>query len=245
MATSNDIVRTYLPDEIIEDKNCKDPNTTTIKRIVLLRDTGDDSEKVQTSIIKRTKVLKEGTKGIKERSEFAKFGLCEGQNRGIIESGIVRVDNDIKIINRKQAQFQESLLSKLKNNSNNITKEVLMEKMINEQEKERKNMIDMMNQNTYQNDKKKLKPRACKDTDIKVTGFDMRCEEKDLMEIFEKVGRVRRCTILRDRIDRTKKKNVAYIEFESTMHVEEAIREYDNKTVGLSVLNVCRPNEIN
>lgn len=231
-----------IKDEILNKKD-KDPNITYIKRIVNIINKSDGSEKQQTLEIKRTKLIKTGTEGIKKRTEMKKFGVCTGQERGTVESGIVRIDNPVKIFDRKTAYNQDSLKEKLKTNKN-MSKEELMTRMLEEQEKERKIMIEKMNQNTFINDRDNKRKREAKDTDIKITGFDMRLEEEDIFKLFDdKIGGVRHVRILRDRKDRKIKRNIAYLEFHQSANVQLAIDMFHEKTVGNSVLCVCRPQD--
>ena len=233
---------THLPDELIENKHDKDPNVLFYKRVVILQDQGDDSVKHHICEIKRTKVTKIGSVGVKKRMEIPKFGISAGQTRGTVESGIIRMDQEMKIVDRKKACFQESLKEKLKGGNNSISKEDFMQKMIAEQERDKKVIIEKLNQNVNPFTKKaRMKKREVKETDVKITGFNLRCEESDLIELFEKVGRVKRCIILRDRLNRSIKRNIAYLEFEDSINVAFAIDKYNNITVGNSVLNVCRP----
>lgn len=235
---------TLLPDELIPGKPDHDPNITYIKRTIkeVTLEADNQREKTTISEIKRIRLTKIGTKGIKERSEIAKFGQCAQQSRGTVEAGIVRVDNEYRIVDRKKAVFQESLKEKLKTNTSGVTKKDLLERMLNEQEKERMIKEEKISQKTTDN-KYKRRKRDAKETDIKITGFDMRLEEQDLIEIFEKVGPVSRCIIIRDKNNRNIKRNIAYLEFRATLHVPEAIEKYNNKTVGNSVFIVCRPND--
>ena len=245
MITSDSLIRKiHLPDEIIPAKPLQDPNITYIKRIIKLIDDGENSETHQIFEIKRTKVPKKGTIGIKERMEIKKFGVCVDQSRGNVESGVVRIDNETKIVDRKKMVVQESLKEKIKSQQtgDKYTKDDLMNRMIAEQERERKTKVEIMFQNS-QDDRKKKRRRDPKLTDIKITGFQMNKEEQDLMTMFEKIGRVRRCIILRDKNDRSKKRNIAYLEFEQTCHVQQAIDEFNNHIDGNSVMSVCRPED--
>ncbi len=234
------VTRKLISDEIIKEEKDKDGNiVTTIKRKEQLIDpTSETNEKrFIISEIKRTKIIKIGTFGIKQRAELPKFGLCENQSRGTVENGIIRLDNEVKITNRKKAVYQEGLKDRLKSSNAAINKEELEKKMFEEMERKKMQISEKPkfeeNKRTY---------REAKDTDIKITGFNMRCDEKDLILLFENVGEVHKCRILRDKITK-KKRNIAFLEFKNSIDVEEAIKRYDNKSVGGCVLMVCRPGD--
>lgn len=233
-------VHKLLRDEFIEEKKEKEGLVTYIRRIVEVTDkTQEQDEKhYLVSDIKRIKVTKIGTEGIKSRMNIPKFGVCESQKRGVVEGGTTRIDNEVKITNRKKAVYQEGLKERLKQSTVTSTKEALEEKMLDEIERKRKENIAKIS--SAPDDFKKKKPREAKETDIKITGFNMRCDENDLMNLFENVGPVKKCIILRDRVT-NKKRNIAFLEFRETYHVELAIEKYNNKTVGGCVLIVCRP----
>lgn len=240
---SEEITNTLIPDEIIV-KPEKDPNITYIKRTVIIKDELEEVEKQVISEIKRTKVSKIGTFGIKKRMEIPKFGQCAKQSRGTVEPGIVRVDNEYKIVNRKLAVHQETLKDKFKTSTQEFTKENLMEKMLLDKERERKLLLEKTAHHSYYfRDNRTRRKYESKETDIKITGFDMRLNELDLMKIFDKIGTVKRCCIVRDKKDRNIKRNIAYLEFENTIHVDEAIEYYNNRTIGNSVFIVCRPED--
>lgn len=198
---------------------------------------GDDRTFLLISEIKRTKIIKKGTMGMKERSEIKKFGLCSGQLRGTIESGVVRIDNEIKITNRNKQVYHEGLKEKLRSTGFMKSKEDLIRKMNEENEKKANKQSETKNE---LDSKKKM--RQSKETDVKITGFNMTFDEHDLMKLFTKVGEVKKCIILKDRITGAKR-NIAFLEFRQTYSVQKAIDRFDNRTVSGCVMIVSRPSD--
>lgn len=234
-------IRTLVSDEIIKEETDKDGNLVyIIKRKEKIVDKTNEEDEIRFVIseIKKTKVLKKGTIGIKQRAEIHKFGDCKTQSRGTVEAGLIRQDNEVKIANRKKVVYQEGLKEKLKTSSIMTGKEDLIKKMLDEQERKRNQNKEI----SIYEQQKIDRQREAKETDIKIMGFNMRCEEIDLIELFSKVGPVRKCKILRDKITKAKR-NIAFLEFHQTTHVEEAIKKYNDKTVGGCVLMVSRPND--
>ena len=189
-----------IKEEVIQEKIEKGRKIQIVRRTVkitnLVAEEGAETERLIVSEIKRYEITSKGTPGIKERMEIPKFGDCVNQKRGTVESGIVRIDGEQRIVDRKKNVFDEGLKQKLRSSGGDITKEELEKKMIEEIEKKRAD--NAFKPQVY--DDRSRGRHEYKETEIKITGFDKRCDEADLKKVFEKVGKVRRCRILRDRL---------------------------------------------
>lgn len=217
------------------DKKSNDPNTEFYKRVITLEKFDGTKYEIHQEV-KKIKDKRQGTKGVADRMKIVKFGDCAGQSRGTLEEGIIRREEEIRIVDRKKEVYQEGLREKFKKKAK-LDKETLWNQMEEEKQRERKENMHKINP---EHDKEKSKPREAKDTDIKVTGFNPSYEEFHLKDLFSKVGMVRRVRIVRDKHTKAKK-SLAYLEFYQDTHVQEAIDRFHDRTVGGCVLCVTRP----
>lgn len=237
MVSSVSVLSQNFKDEILTKKS--DDKTTFIKRVINKKERIENElyDVIQTLEIKKTKKLIKGTLGMKERTKIEKFGECKGQSRGHVEVGIVREDTDCKLIDRIKSVYQESLKDKLASDNKDMTKDKILEKILQEIDMER----DMRNKMNSKKEVNEKKTRTFRDTEIKITGFDMIFNEEDLIEKFKTVGDVKKCIILRAKKDRSRKLNIAYLTFFQSIHVDEAINKFDNTDSGMGTMRVCKP----
>ena len=233
------VLKQNFKDEILHNKS--DDKTTYIKRVINRKERieNEQFDVVQTLEIKKTKKTIKGTLGMVERTKIKKFGECEGQSRGQVEVGIVREDTDCRLVDRIKAVYQESLKDKLASGNKDMSKDEIVERILEEMDYERQ-MRNKMNTKKEVNERKE---RTYKDSEIKISGFDMTYDENDLIKIFSAVGDVKKCIILRARKDRSRKLNIAYLTFHQSIHVKEAITKFDNTDSGMGTMRVCRPKD--
>jgi RNA recognition motif-containing protein len=139
---------------------------------------------------------------------------------------------EVRIANRQtdvEQDLKDKLLGSINKTKDNFLKEILEKRKRDEQEK-----IDKLFSNTQ---KTVIKRTYKRENSIKVSGFNPRYNEEDLNRIFEKAGRIRKIYIPRD-FNTGEFKNFAFIDFEQSLGMKNAIDDFHDKTVDGCVLNV-------
>ena len=76
-----------------------------------------------------------------------------------------------------------------------------------------------------------------RENSVKVTGFNPKYNEKDLEDIFEKAGKIRKVYISKDWVTKVNK-NIAFIEYDQSISVTEAIERFNDEAYDNCVLCV-------
>ncbi len=180
-----------------------------------------------TSEIRKKKIKKEMLPSVIERMNWKKFGSVANQPRGTLEPGIIVTSTEeIHIIDRLNTIVQD-LGDKLKDSINN-KKMMVLKEMKENKEREQREKIEALSSNK-KSQKTNNKKRNREGT-IKVTGFNPNYNAEKLAQIVSKVGPVKKCTL--------PSKNFAFIEFEQTIHAQEAFDILNDATVDGCVLRV-------
>lgn len=197
--------------------------------------TKDFNQHKITSDIKRIKEKKKVREEVAERMKIPKFGICAGSARGTMEEGVITISKEeIRIINRTtdvEQDMKDKLLDSINNRKNNVLKEMKEAKERETQEKLNK----LLNSQKAPIIKRIYK----RENNIKVSGYNPKYDEEDLRRIFEEAGRIRKVYIPCDR-NTGVKKNLAFIEFEQSMGVKNAIEKFND----LAMDNCCLIVEI-
>lgn len=173
-----------LNEEILSESNNPGNNYVILKRTYnVLKYVNDvEVETKEECKVKRYKVEKELTKSVKERLNIPKFGACKGQIRGMVEQGIVRFDNDIKVADRRKNENNLDLKDKL------AKKKKTLEDFEKSLESELKNTYnDVLNKNLVSQNKNIKRPRLLRDNEIKVFDLPFHVKEDDLYAKFSNV----------------------------------------------------------
>jgi len=185
--------------------------------------TKDFNQHKITSDIKRIKERKKVLVEVAERMKIPKFGICAGMSRGTMEEGVVTISKEeIRIINRAtdiEQDMKEKLLDSINNRKNNVLKEM-------REQKERENQEKL---NKLLNSQKPavVKKTYRRENTIKVSGYNPRYDREDLRKIFEESGRIRNIYIPIDRYT-NQLKNLAFIDYEQSMGVKNAIEKFND-----------------
>lgn len=81
-----------------------------------------------------------------------------------------------------------------------------------------------------------------RENSIRVTGFNPRYKEDDLAKVFEKAGRIRKIFIPKD-FNTGANKNFAFIDFEQSMGMKNAIDMFNDAAVDECVLTVTSADQ--
>ena len=179
-----------------------------------------------TSEIRKKKIKKEMLPSVIERMSWKKFGLVEGQPRGTLEPGIIVTSKEEFHIIDRQNQIEQDLGDKLKDSINNKKMMVLKEMKENKDREQREKLAALSNSKKQQ----RVVRKRNRDGTIKVTGFNPNYGPEQLVNIFQKAGPVKRCTM--------PSKNFAFIEFEQSIHAKDAFEMFNDETVDGCVLRV-------
>ena len=179
-----------------------------------------------TSEIRKKKIKKEMLPSVIERMSWQKFGLVKGQPRGTLEPGIIVTSKEEFHIIDRQNQIEQDLGDKLKDSINNKKMMVLKEMKENKDREQREKLAALSNSKKQQ----RVIRKRNRDGTIKVTGFNPNYGPEQLVNIFQKAGPVKRCTM--------PSKNFAFIEFEQTIHAIDAYNKFNDETVDNCVLRV-------
>ena len=195
--------------------------------------TKDFNQHKITSDIKRIKEKKKVRLEVAERMKIPKFGICAGMARGTMEEGVITISKEeVRIINRDtdiEQDMKDKLLDSINNRKNNVLREMREQKERENQEKLNKllnSQKPVMVKKTYR-----------RENTIKVSGYNPRYTRDDLWKIFEEAGRVRNIYIPIDRYT-NQLKNLAFIDYEQSMGVKNAIDKFNDYAIDGCVLLV-------
>ena len=163
-----------------------------------------------------------------ERMKWKKFGKVAGQERGVLEPGIVEINSEeVHIIDRKR-DVEQDLGDKLRVTINNRKLQLLKE-MKEKREKENREKLAAY---TSSNAKQANRPirRRNNDCTIKVNGFNPNYTAKKLGEIFGQAGDVTRVVI--------PNKNLAFITFAQSVYKYDAYEMFNDKAKDGCILQV-------
>ena len=181
-----------------------------------------------TSRIKKKRIKKEMLPQVIERMKWKKFGKVAGQERGVLEPGIVEINSEeVHIIDRKR-DVEQDLGDKLRVTINNRKLQLLKE-MKEKREKENREKLAAY---TSSNAKQANRPirRRNNDCTIKVNGFNPNYTAKKLGEIFGQAGDVTRVVI--------PNKNLAFITFAQSVYKYDAYEMFNDKAKDGCILQV-------
>jgi RNA recognition motif-containing protein len=195
--------------------------------------TRDGNQYKITSQIKKIKEKKKVKQEVAERIKIPKFGQCTGQPRGALEAGVIMVSREeVRIINRLtdvEQDLKDKLVNTINKTKDNFLKEILEQRKKQEQEK-----IDKLFSTTQ---KAAPKRNYRRENSIKVSGFKPGYNEDNLRRIFEKCGRIKKIYIPRDYYT-GEFKNFAFIDFEQSLGMKNAIEECNDMEADGCVLTV-------
>ena len=181
-----------------------------------------------TSQIKKRRIKKDMLPQVIERMKWKKFGKVAGQERGVLEPGIVEINSEeVHIIDRKR-DIEQDLGDKLRDKIND-RKVKLLKEMKEKREKENREKLAAY---TSSNAKQANRPvrRRNNDCTIKVNGFNPNYTAKRLGEIFGKAGDVTKVVI--------PNKNLAFITFAQSVYKYNAYEMFNDQAIDGCILQV-------
>jgi len=222
--------------KVEEKKISSKGNEDLVQRVTYY--TKDGSDFKATSDIRKIKEKKKVLKEVAERTKIQKFGICKGQPRGSLEAGVIMISKDeVKIINR-ETDVEQDMKDRLLESINNRKKNVLRE-MQEAKEKENQEKLAKLFSSHKPTIVRKIRPR---ENSIRVSGFNPTYEGKDLTEIFEKIGSIKRVFIPRD-FNTGAYKNFAFIDFYQSLHVKTAVERFNDKAFDGCIISVIPADE--
>ena len=202
------------------------PNEQIIMRVTKTQREG--SVYKMNSQIKKKRINKEMLPQVKERMKWKKFGKVAGQERGVLEPGIVEINSEeIHIIDRKR-NVEQDLGDKLRDKIND-RKLKLLKEMKEKRERENREKIAAYSNSLSKQGDRPIRKRNNTCT-IKVNGFNPNYNAKKLAEVFSKVGNINRVVM--------PSKNLAFIRFEQRYHVQEAYDMFNDVSKDGCVIRV-------
>jgi len=180
-----------------------------------------------TSEIRKKRIKKEMLPQVIERMKWKKFGKVAGQERGVLEPGIVEINSDeIHIINRKR-DIEKDLGDKLRDKIND-KKTKLLKEIKERKEKENREKITAYANSMKQNERQyRRRNNACT---VQVNGFNPNYTAEQLAKLFSKAGEINRVVM--------PSKNNAYIRFTQTIFKQNAYDLFNDTSVDGCVLRV-------
>ena len=180
-----------------------------------------------TSEIRKKTIKKEMLPQVIERMKWKKFGKVAGQERGVLEPGIVEINSDeIHIINRKR-DIEKDLGDKLRDKIND-KKTKLLKEIKERKEKENREKIAAYANSMKQNERQyRRRNNACT---VQVNGFNPNYTAEQLAKLFSKAGEINRVVM--------PSKNNAYIRFTQTIFKQNAYDLFNDTSVDGCVLRV-------
>ena len=180
-----------------------------------------------TSEIRKKRIKKEMLPQVIERMKWKKFGKVAGQERGVLEPGIVEINSDeIHIINRKR-DIEKDLGDKLRDKIND-KKTKLLKEIKERKEKENREKIAAYANSMKQNERQyRRRNNACT---VQVNGFNPNYTAEQLAKLFSKAGEINRVVM--------PSKNNAYIRFTQTIFKQNAYDLFNDTSVDGCVLRV-------
>ena len=220
MADTNEKVLSLTEKKI----SSKGGNEETIQRIIIKERDGSTYKMI--SDINKKKIKKAMLPQVIERMGWSKFGIVAGQPRGSLEPGIIATSSEeIHIIDRKK-DVEQDLADKFRDTINN-RKMMVLKEMKEIRERENREKLAALTQNT-KNTRQMVKRN--REGTIKVTGFNPIYDAKKLAQIFEVVGPVKKCNM--------PSKNLAFLQFEQTVHANDAFERFNDESIDGCVLRV-------
>ena len=201
-------------------------NEQIVLRVTMTKREGSTYK--MTSQIKKKRIKKEMLPQVIERMKWKKFGKVAGQERGVLEPGIVEINSEeVHIIDRKR-DVEQDLGDKLRDKIND-RKLKLLKEMKEKREKENREKLAAY---TSSNAKQANRPirRRNNDCTIKVNGFNPNYTAKKLGEIFGQAGDVTRVVI--------PNKNLAFITFAQSVYKYDAYEMFNDKAKDGCILQV-------
>ena len=181
-----------------------------------------------TSQIKKKRIKKEMLPQVIERMKWKKFGKVAGQERGVLEPGIVEINSEeIHIIDRKK-DVEQDLGDKLRDKINDRKLKLLKEMKEKRERENREKLAAYSSSNTRQRERQ-IKRRN-NDCTIRVNGFNPNYSAQKLGEIFGKVGEIIKVVM--------PNKNLAFIRFAQSIHTVEAYDMFNDKALDGCILRV-------
>ena len=180
-----------------------------------------------TSEIRKKRIKKEMLPQVIERMKWKKFGKVAGQERGVLEPGIVEINSDeIHIINWKR-DIEKDLGDKLRDKIND-KKTKLLKEIKERKEKENREKIAAYANSMKQNERQyRRRNNACT---VQVNGFNPNYTAEQLAKLFSKAGEINRVVM--------PSKNNAYIRFTQTIFKQNAYDLFNDTSVDGCVLRV-------
>ena len=181
-----------------------------------------------TSEIRKKRIKKDMLPQVIERMKWKKFGKVAGQERGVLEPGIVEINTDeIHIINRKrdiEKDFGDKLRDKINDKKTKLLKEIKDKK-----EKENREKIAAY-ANSFNKKNEKLYKKRNNSCTIKVSGFNPNYTAEQLANIFSQAGEINRVVM--------PNKNCAYIRFSQTIFKRNAYELFNDSSKDGCVLRI-------
>ena len=201
-------------------------NEKILLRITLTKREGSTYK--MTSQIKKRRIKKDMLPQVIERMKWKKFGKVAGQERGVLEPGIVEINSEeVHIIDRKR-DIEQDLGDKLRDKIKD-TKVKILKEMKEKREKENREKLAAY---TSSNAKQNNRPirRRNNDCTIKVNGFNPNYTAKKLGDIFGAAGEVTKVVI--------PNKNLAFITFAQSVYKYDAYEMFNDKAQDGCILQV-------
>ena len=181
-----------------------------------------------TSEIKKKRMKKEMLPQVIERMKWKKFGKVAGQERGVLEPGIVEVNTDeIHIIDRKR-DIEKDLGDKLRDKIND-KKLKLLKEIKEKKEKENREKINAYANSVAKQGERQYKKRNNTCT-IRVHGFNPNYTAEQLGKLFSKAGEINRVVM--------PSKNLAYIRYTQSLYRQNAYDMFNDSSHDGCVIRV-------
>jgi RNA recognition motif-containing protein len=164
--------------------------------------------------------------------KIKKFGECAGQIRGQLESGIVRKSDEIVRIIDRENDMEKNLKEELGKEIEKKKKMYLetLQHKIDKEKKEQKDKIE--------NRPPPKKIYTNQENCVRITGFPKNYTEQNVREIFESKNlRIRKINLLRDGKTGVPR-GIAYVDFEQSLTVKEAVDLLNDTPIGNCILSV-------
>ena len=181
-----------------------------------------------TSEIRKKLIKKEMLPQVIERMKWKKFGKVAGQERGVLEPGIVEINTDeIHIIDRKR-DIEKDLGDKLRDKINDKKSKILKDIKEKKEKENREKIAAYANSMSKQNERQyKKRNNTCT---IRVHGFNPNYTAEQLGKLFSQAGEINRVVM--------PSKNLAYIRFDQTISRQNAYEMFNDVSKDGCVLRV-------
>jgi hypothetical protein len=201
-------------------------NEKIVYRVTLTRREGSTYK--MTSQIKKRRIKKEMLPQVIERLNWKKFGKVAGQERGVLEPGIVEINSEeVHIIDRKK-DVEQDLGDKLRDKINDRKVKLLKEMKEKRERENREKLAAYSSSNTRQRERQfKRRNNECT---IRVSGFNPNYSAEKLGEIFSKAGQIIKVVL--------PNKTSAYIKFSQSVYTYDAYEMFNDKPIDGCILQV-------